>query len=96
VTSGLPMLAMNTRTAWPDDPSLTARQRLFVAEYLRDKNGTQAAIRAGYSSRSAKSIATENLSKPAIRLEIDKWEAHEIARVQEATGIVSFRQVCMT
>jgi phage terminase small subunit len=81
------MVTMNTRTARPDDVALNARQRLFVAEYLKDKNATQAAIRTGYSARSAKSIATENLSKPAIRSAIDRCEAHEIARVQEATGI---------
>lgn len=33
-----------------DDDGLTAQQRLFVAEYLKDNNATQAAIRAGYSS----------------------------------------------
>lgn len=32
---------------------LTAQQRLFAHEYLVDRNATQAAIRAGYSSRSA-------------------------------------------
>lgn len=31
----------------------TARQARFVAEYLRDLNATQAAIRAGYSARTA-------------------------------------------
>lgn len=32
-----------------DDDGLTAQQRLFVAEYLKDNNATQSAIRAGYS-----------------------------------------------
>lgn len=45
---------------------LTLRQRLFVTEYLRCFNGTKAAIRAGYSKRSAYSIAEENLKKPEI------------------------------
>ncbi|MCP5008128.1 MAG: terminase small subunit [Planctomycetes bacterium] len=45
---------------------LTQKQALFVAEYLKDPNATQAAIRAGYSKKTAKQIATENLSKPAI------------------------------
>lgn len=35
--------------------TLNDKQRLFVAEYLKDLNATQAAIRAGYSERSAKS-----------------------------------------
>ncbi len=42
---------------------LTLRQRLFVTEYLRCFNGTKAAIRAGYSARSAASIAEQNLRK---------------------------------
>lgn len=50
---------------------LTAKQQRFVDEYLIDLNATQAAIRAGYSAKTAKEIATENLSKPAIREVID-------------------------
>jgi phage terminase small subunit len=45
---------------------LTPKQTRFVAEYLVDLNATQAAIRAGYSVRTANRIASENLSKPDI------------------------------
>jgi phage terminase small subunit len=45
---------------------LNLRQQRFVAEYLIDLNATQAAVRAGYSVRTAKSIGQENLTKPAI------------------------------
>lgn len=45
---------------------LTAKQAEFIRQYLVDLNATQAAIRAGYSKRTAKEIGTENLSKPAI------------------------------
>lgn len=45
---------------------LTPRQRRFVEEYLVDLNATQAAIRAGYSPKTARVIAAENLAKPAI------------------------------
>lgn len=45
---------------------LTPKQAAFVREYLIDHNGTQAAIRAGYSKKTAQAIATENLSKPLI------------------------------
>ena len=38
---------------------LTSKQRRFVAECLTDLNGTQAAIRAGYSPKTAKSIGHE-------------------------------------
>lgn len=51
---------------------LTAKQQRFCDEYLTDLNGTQAAIRAGYSRKSAVSIANENLRKPDIREYIDK------------------------
>lgn len=51
--------------------ALNAKQRAFVQEYLKDKNGTQAAIRAGYSKRTARQIAEELLSKPDIRAEVD-------------------------
>lgn len=46
---------------------LTDKQRVFVAEYLIDLNATQAAIRAGYSERTARSQGSENLAKPDIQ-----------------------------
>ena len=46
---------------------LTARQERFIDEYLVDLNATQAAIRAGYSAKSARAIACENLAKPDIQ-----------------------------
>ncbi len=45
---------------------LTAKQQTFCDEYLVDLNATQAAIRAGYSVKTAKSIGQENLTKPDI------------------------------
>jgi len=46
--------------------ALTNKQKVFVEEYLLDFNATQAALRAGYSSRTARSIGGENLTKPDI------------------------------
>lgn len=43
----------------------------FCIEYLVDFNGTRAAIAAGYSEKSAKAIAHENLTKPDLRRFID-------------------------
>lgn len=51
---------------------LTAKQRTFVDEYLVDLNATQAAIRAGYSQRTAKEIGCQNLTKLNIAAAIDK------------------------
>ena len=51
---------------------MTPKQKRFCDEYLIDCNATQAAIRAGYSEKTAKQIGTENLSKPDIRAYIDE------------------------
>ena len=45
---------------------LTPKQILFVGEYLIDLNATQAAIRAGYSGKTAQRIGSENLLKPVV------------------------------
>lgn len=50
---------------------LTAKQQRFCDEYLIDLNATQAAIRAGYSKRSARQIADRNMSNDDIRKYID-------------------------
>ena len=55
--------------------NLTPKQQRFVEEYLIDLNATQAAIRAGYSEKTAKEIGSENLTKPNI--------AKAIAEAQE-------------
>lgn len=46
---------------------LTAKQQRFCDEYLIDLNATQAAIRAGYSKKTARVIGQENLLKPAVK-----------------------------
>ena len=56
---------------------LTAKQQLFCDEYLVDLNATAAAIRAGYSAKTAGVIGNENLKKPYIREYIDKRMAEK-------------------
>lgn len=56
---------------------LTAKQQRFCDEYLIDLNATQAAIRAGYSEKTAAVIATENLRKPNISEYIEKRMAEK-------------------
>lgn len=65
---------------------LTGKQRLFVEEYTIDWNGTQAAIRAGYSPNAAKDQAYENLRKPHIVEAIAKVMAarSEATRIDRA------------
>lgn len=66
---------------------MTAKQKKFCAEYLKDTNATQAAIRAGYSKKSARQIGDENLSKPYIRKYIDEMledmQSQKIASAEE-------------
>lgn len=71
-----------TETKEPSKGGLTKKQQAFVDEYLIDLNGTQAAIRAGYSENTAAVIATENLIKPNIKEAIEKALEERKARVQ--------------
>lgn len=52
------------------EEDLNPKQKLFMEEFLVDLNATKAAIRAGYSKRSARQIGAENLSKPSIQIAI--------------------------
>ena len=56
---------------------LTNKQQLFVDEYLIDLNATQAAIRAGYSKKTAYAIGNENLMKPELKKYIDQRMAEK-------------------
>lgn len=63
---------------------LTAKQERFCYEYLANGfNATQAAIKAGYSERTAKSIGQENLTKPDIKSKIDEMKSN----LAETAGI---------
>jgi phage terminase small subunit len=60
---------------------LSAKQERFVAEYLCDYNATQAAIRAGYSARSARQIAGVLLTKDDIAAELHKRQSAVLKRL---------------
>lgn len=66
---------------------LTAKMQAFCRYFIELNNGTQAAIKAGYKERTAVKMATENLSKPAIKAEIArlraKQEEHSIMTAQQ-------------
>ena len=62
---------------------LNAKRRKFVDEYLKDGNGTQAAIRAGYSPHTAKDQAARLLSFASIREAVDKRQR----RIEEKTDV---------
>lgn len=59
--------------------AMTAKMQRFCDEYLIDLNATQAAIRAGYSEKTAYSIGQENLKKPEIKNYIDQRMAEKEA-----------------
>ncbi|HDS6402387.1 TPA: terminase small subunit [Morganella morganii subsp. morganii] len=62
--------------------ALTDKQEMFCREYLIDLNATQAAIRAGYSEKTANRTASENLSKPDIQIRISELMKERSDRLQ--------------
>lgn len=60
--------------------ALTEKQKRFCDEYLVDLNATQAAIRAGYSKKTAKQIAQQNLTK----LDIQEYIKKRMAEKEDA------------
>ena len=70
---------------------MNARQKRFVDEYCIDLNATQAAIRAGYSPKTARFIGTENLTKPNIKAAIDAaLDVIHTARVATAQEVEEY------
>jgi phage terminase small subunit len=56
------------------DP-LTPKQAAFCQEWIKDHNGTQAAIRAGYSKKTANEQAARLLAKASIKAELERLQA---------------------
>lgn len=78
---------------------LTPKQKKFADEYIKTGNATQSAIEAGYSKKTARSVGSENLTKPDIseyiakRLEkIDKEKIAEQKEILEFMTRVMRRQ----
>lgn len=66
---------------------LTDKQKKFCYEYCVDLNGTQAAIRAGYSEKTAAAIASQNLIKLNIQSEVKKLQDN----LAETAGLTKLR-----
>ena len=66
---------------------MTPRQRKFCDEYLISGNATDAAIKAGYSPKTAKQTGSENLAKPDLKAyietELNKIHSAKIADAEE-------------
>lgn len=63
-------------------PKLTDKQKEFVRQYLVDLNATQAAVRAGYSVKTAYRQGADLLQKTSIREAIEKAQAKRARRVE--------------
>lgn len=79
---------------------LSDKQEKLCREYLIDFNGTQAAIRAGYSKKTANEIAAENLAKPSIQafikqLQTKQSEELEITAKYVTDNIRNIGERCM-
>ena len=66
---------------------MTPKQQKFCDEYLISGNATDAAIKAGYSPKTAKQTGSENLAKPDLKqyidAELEKLHSAKIADAQE-------------
>lgn len=71
-------------------PKMTAKQKRFCDEYLIDCNATQAAIRAGYSPKTAQAIGSENLKKPVVKKYIN-----EHLEISHNDAVMSAEEVLM-
>lgn len=74
------------------DRALRAKQAVFVAEYLKDLNATQAAIRAGYSAKTAEQQGPRLLGNAGVQAAIQAGQAARAVR----TGITQDRVLCET
>lgn len=61
---------------------MTPKQEAFVREYLIDLNATQAAIRAGYSAKTAGVVGHENLTKPEIAAAVQHAKSQAAERAE--------------
>lgn len=67
---------------------LTAKQQRFVVEYLVDLNATQAAIRAGYSPKTAAEQAHQLLRKTSVAAAISKAQGKRADRTEITADLV--------
>lgn len=75
----------------PKNTKLTVKQRKFVAEYLKSGNATDAAIKAGYSQKTARFVGSENLTKHNIKRYIsEKMQEIENSKIADATEVLQF------
>lgn len=74
---------------------LNDKQKRFCEEYMKDFNGLQAAIRAGYSAKTSKSIAARLLTYVNVQAYLDEFRAKETekAQITQAMIIEGYRKL---
>jgi len=75
---------------------LNDKQKRFCQEYIKDFNGKRAAISAGYSKKTARSIANENLTKPDIQTYLEKLKAPITKKLEIDTEWVLKKSIQIT
>lgn len=79
---------------------LTAKQAAFVEEYLVDLNATAAAIRAGYSEKSARKVGSNLLTLPHVQAAIEealaeRRERVEVTQDQVIVDLLEIKERCL-
>jgi phage terminase small subunit len=76
--------------------ALNERQKAFADYYIQTGNATEAAIKAGYSEKTARSIGAENLTKPDISAYIrERLDEQSEKRVADANEVIEFYTAVM-
>ena len=76
--------------------ALNERQKAFADYYIQTGNATEAAVKAGYSEKTAYSIGNENLKKPEISAYIGERMAEQgEKRVADANEVIEFYTAVM-
>jgi phage terminase small subunit len=80
---------------------LTAKQQRFIEEYLIDLNATQAAIRAGYSEKTAMEQGYQLLQKTSVKAEIERLQSEtskklEVTKESLINDLLTIKDLCLT
>ena len=88
-----PLVTNNLKQTWDANDELRSdRQAAFVREYVKDCNATQAAIRAGYSERTAQEQSSRLLSNVMVKAAIERRLA-QIAAIAEVDAALVVREL---
>lgn len=78
----MPKKAARKKQRDREPKKLTPMQRLFALEYIVDLNATRAAIRAGYSERTAAQLAYQLLQNPLVAAEVARLQDEKAQRIK--------------